>query len=276
MANTLIMGHSLPINECCTFEEAEQILFSIMNNLNIFIIKNKDCYRCETYNCGHITFEIEIHYIKSVYIIYFKQQVMSSMYRDVILHIATYILKKYKIVWNPNVGIQRGQKHCDIKMEISDIVSYLDDTYKYKLPTYEYMHVRLYFEYCGLIELNPVEPLFTINCPYFKHILQYLFTPIRHDIFDKHFVVDDITFMLYQLDMIYKVLHLPYIIEEFIHYIIPIIKVLTNNENPFVQLYALKVADYIHNKLQFKSFYNSEIILCSSFTEANLYFNALK
>ena len=169
----LIMGYSLPINLSNTMEETEQILIDIMNNLNIYFKKNKNEYSCETfYNFEHILFEIEIRYTSNVYIIYFKPYPITKNYREFILCVSRYILEKYNIVWNPNFGLERENKICDTKMDLPEILLYLDSKYKDEIVTQDYMNVRLYFDYCGLIELNPTEPLFTIKCPYFKHILK--------------------------------------------------------------------------------------------------------
>ena len=275
-----VNDHDLLLPKTVTnIKEAEQFLQDICNHCNIIIDKKANHGRfckCITYFFDSNKFQFNVLLVETEtnFIIQFFQCSPSNQYIQLFRNIQMYMIINHNYEWNVRCGIMRGISNNLIQSDENEYTQFLN-FYNYTMSTDdEFMHISLYFDYVKLLDLWPHEPLFTIKCPYFTHIVKNLFKPIHIEFIrnSRHVDMDPIYFILHQLNMLYRVLHLPYIIDELIHFIAPTIYQMLNHDDPFVQLYALKVAHYIHTKKGIKIF-NKGIVLNNEFVEARQYHN---
>ena len=273
-----VNDYDLPLPKTVTnIKEAAQFLQDICNHCNIIKKANhgRVC-QCITYFMDSNKFQFNVILVESSsnFIIQFFQCSRSNEYIQLFRNIQIYMITHHNYEWVIPCGIIRGLSSNVIQSDENEYTQFLN-FYNYTMSTdHEFMHISLYFDYVKLLDLWPHEPLFTIKCPYFTHILKNLFKPIHIEFIrnSRHIDMDPIYFILHQLNMLYRVLHLPYIIDELIHFIAPSIYKMLNHDDPFVQLYALKVAHYVHTKKGIKLF-SKGIVLNNEFVEARQYHN---
>lgn len=277
-----VHDYDLPLPKTISnIQEASRFLQDLCNHCNIFIDKKANDGRlcqCITYfiESNKFLFNVLLVETESNFIIQFFQCSSSNEYIQIFRKIQIYMITHHNYEWDVRCGIMRGISNNLIQCDENVYTQFLQ-IYNGTMTTADtFMHMNLYFDYVKLLELWPHEPLFTIKCPYFKHILMNLFKPIDNVFISnmRYTKMDPIYFILHQLNMLYMVLHLPYVIDELIHFIAPSINEMLNHYDPFVQLYALKVAHYIHTIKGIKLF-NKGIVLNNEFVEATQYYEAL-